>query len=86
MKYIIIASAAIATIAVISGWFYKQQYDSEQRGVQKQINVNVAETNQRIAERRAQDASFDRNDVKRLCDDADLEWMWDEAKQRSFCQ
>lgn len=79
-------TGAIIVAGIAAGVYGKIQWDANRRAEEKQISINVAKANQRIAERRVRDASFDRDDVKRLCLDAGLEWMWDEANQRSFCQ
>lgn len=45
---------------------------------------NIAQANQKIAERRATDAKFQRTDAMELCRQAGLEWFADEG--RSYCR
>lgn len=76
----------VVAAAVVVGLYGKIQWDANRSAENKQLNINIAKTNQRIAERRVRDASLDKDDVKRMCTDAGLEWVWDEANARSFCQ
>lgn len=83
-KIAIYAAIAFAVIALVGGWYAKQQYDAEQRGAAIERAKVAAQSNQNIATRRETDATFDKMDAAALCRDAGLEWVFDDGK--SFCR
>jgi hypothetical protein len=83
-KLPIYAAIAFAIIALVGGWYAKQQHDAEQRGREIERAKISAQSNQNIADRRNTDATFDKMDARALCIDAGLEWM--QIDGRSFCR
>ena len=84
MKYLLAALAAIVIVASALAYLDRRDDAAEQRGVDKQIAVTIAKANQNIAERRETDAHFDKFDAHALCDEYDLEWVFEDGK--SFCR
>jgi hypothetical protein len=84
-KLITYAVCAVVILGAVGGWYAKQQYDAEQRGIAIEKAKVVARANQEIATRRVRDAQFDKMDARQHCLDADLEWVFgDDGK--SFCR
>jgi hypothetical protein len=81
VRYAVIVAIAVA---IIGGWYGKQQYDAVQRGREIERAKVAAQSNQNIAERRKTDATFDKMDARALCIDAGLEWVFDDGK--SLCR
>lgn len=77
------AICAAVIIAIVGGWYAKQQYDAEQRGVAIERDRVIARANQEIAIRRERDAQFDKMDARQHCLDAGLDWVFEDGK--SFC-
>lgn len=83
-KILITIGVVVGLIVLVGGWYAKQQYDAVERGKAIEREKIVAKTNQNIAERRARDAKFNRDDTIKLCRDAGLEWFSDAG--RSYCR
>lgn len=75
-----------ALLAGIVGYLDYRDDAHEQRGVDKQVALNIAKANQEIATRRARDATFDKMDARQHCLDAGLEWVFVDAEGKSFCR
>ncbi len=84
IKYLGYILIPVVLIALISGWYYRQQHNAEQRGIDKQIAINLAAANQRIAERRIKDENFNKDNARTVCERDGFEWVFSDNK--SYCR